>query len=141
MVEALSDKKLESETASLGKFHDSVRVRASEVTSAAGKQQVIRELYKRFFQKAFREQAEAPGIAYTPVEIVDYILRAADYVSRKHFGCGVTDKNTHVLETSMPQRIQMRANLALAARLVHLRNLERHWTSKVFDCFSLSSIQ
>lgn len=115
MVEALSDKKLESETASLGKLYDSVRVRASEVTSAAGKQQVIRELYERFFQQAFRKQTEALGIVYIPVEIVDYILRAADYVSRKHFGRGLTDKYTHVLETFMPQRIQMRASLALAA--------------------------
>lgn len=98
MVDALSDKKLESETASLEKFYDSVRVRASEVTSAAGKQQVIRELYERFFQKAFRKQAEALGIVYTPVEIVDYILRAADYVSREHFGRGLTDKNVHVLD-------------------------------------------
>lgn len=98
MVDALSDKKLESETAGLEKFYDSVRVRASEVTSAAGKQQVIRELYERFFQKAFRKQAEALGIVYTPVEIVDYILRAADYVSREHFGRGLTDENVHVLD-------------------------------------------
>lgn len=98
MVDALSDKKLESETAGLEKFYDSVRVRASEVTSAAGKQQVIRELYERFFQKAFRKQAEALGIVYTPVEIVDYILRAADYVSREHFGRGLTDRNVHILD-------------------------------------------
>lgn len=98
MVDALSDKKLESETAGLEKFYDSVRVRASEVTSAAGKQQVIRELYERFFQKAFRKQAEALGIVYTPVEIVDYILRAADYVSREHFGRGLTDQNVHILD-------------------------------------------
>lgn len=98
MVDALSDKKLESETAGLEKFYDSVRVRASEVTSAAGKQQVIRELYERFFKKAFPKQAEALGIVYTPVEIVDYILRAADYVSREHFGRGLTDKNVHVLD-------------------------------------------
>lgn len=98
MVDALSDKKLESETAGLEKFYDSVRVRASEVTSAAGKQQVIRELYERFFQKAFRKQAEALGIVYTPVEIVDYILRAADYVSREHFGRGLTDENVHILD-------------------------------------------
>lgn len=98
MVDALSDKKLESETAGLEKFYDSVRVRASEVTSAAGKQQVIRELYERFFQKAFRKQAESLGIVYTPVEIVDYILRAADYVSREHFGRGLTDENVHILD-------------------------------------------
>ena len=68
MVDALSDAKLESETESLTKFYESVRVRASEVTSASGKQQVIKELYERFFQKAFKRDADKLGIVYTPVE-------------------------------------------------------------------------
>lgn len=98
MVAALSDRRLESETESLERFYDSVRVRASEVTSASGKQTVIKELYERFFRKAFRRQAEALGIVYTPVEIVDFILRAADEVSRKHFGKGLSDAGVHVLD-------------------------------------------
>ena len=98
MVDALSDAKLESETDSLEKFYDSVRVRASEVTSASGKQQVIKELYERFFRKAFKKQSEALGIVYTPVEIVDFILRAADDVSKKHFGRGLTDEGVCILD-------------------------------------------
>ncbi|GAB3695272.1 DEAD/DEAH box helicase [Corynebacterium nasicanis] len=98
MVEALSDSQLESETESLTKFYDSVRLRAAEVTSASGKQTVIKELYERFFQKAFKKQADSLGIVYTPIEIVDFILRAADDVSRKHFGRGLTDEGVHVLD-------------------------------------------
>lgn len=98
MVQALSDANLESETASLDKFYESVRIRASEVTSASGKQQVIKDLYERFFRKAFKKQAEALGIVYTPVEIVDFILRAADDVSRKHFGKGLTDEGVTILD-------------------------------------------
>ena len=70
-------------------------MRASEVTSASGKQQVIKELYERFFRKAFKKQAEALGIVYTPVEIVDFILRAADEVSQKHFGRGLSDEGEY----------------------------------------------
>lgn len=98
MVNALSDADLDAETASLDKFYESVRVRASEVTSASGKQQVIKDLYERFFRKAFKKQAEALGIVYTPVEIVDFILRAANDVSKKHFGKGLTDEGVTILD-------------------------------------------
>lgn len=98
MVGALSEANLDTETESLEKFYESVRVRASEVKSASGKQQVIKELYERFFQKAFKKQAESLGIVYTPVEIVDFILRAADDVSKKHFGKGLTDEGVCILD-------------------------------------------
>ncbi|MCQ9335610.1 DEAD/DEAH box helicase [Corynebacterium phoceense] len=98
MVDALSDAKLESETESLTKFYESVRIRASEVSSASGKQQVIKDLYERFFRKAFKKQSEALGIVYTPVEIVDFILRSADQISRWHFGKGLTDEGVHILD-------------------------------------------
>ncbi|MDO5032430.1 DEAD/DEAH box helicase [Corynebacterium sp.] len=98
MVSALSKANLDTETESLEKFYESVRVRASEVSSASGKQQVIKDLYERFFQKAFKKQAESLGIVYTPVEIVDFILRAADSVSRKHFGKGLSDEGVCILD-------------------------------------------
>lgn len=98
MVDALDDSNLDAETDSLEKFYDSVSVRASEVTSASGKQQVIKELYERFFQKAFKRDADKLGIVYTPVEIVDFILRAADDVSKQHFGRGLSDESVHILD-------------------------------------------
>ncbi|MCQ9339536.1 DEAD/DEAH box helicase [Corynebacterium phoceense] len=98
MVNALADAKLESETSNLNDFYDSVRSRASDVSSASGKQQVIKDLYERFFRKAFKKQSAALGIVYTPVEIVDFILRAADQVSREHFGKGLTDEGVHILD-------------------------------------------
>lgn len=98
MAEVLEKNNLQTETESLEKFYASVRVRASEVSSASGKQQVIKELYERFFQKAFKKQAEALGIVYTPVEIVDFILRAADDVSKMHFGKGLTDEGVCILD-------------------------------------------
>ncbi|SKR54876.1 helicase [Mycobacteroides abscessus subsp. massiliense] len=98
MVDTLGGSGLESETNDLEKFYDSVRIRASEVNSAEGKQQVIAELYERFFKIGFAKQAEALGIVYTPVQVVDWILHAADTVSRQHFGKGLTDENVHILD-------------------------------------------
>ncbi|RYE40237.1 MAG: damage-inducible protein, partial [Hyphomicrobiales bacterium] len=98
MVEKLGDSGLEAETARLDSFYDSVRVRAAEVTTADGKQKVIAELYEKFFRIGFRKQSEALGIVYTPVEIVDFILRAADHASREAFGRGLTDEGVHILD-------------------------------------------
>lgn len=98
MVDRLGDSGLEAETTRLDSFYDSVRVRAGEVTTADGKQRVIAELYERFFKLGFKNQAESLGIVYTPVEIVDFILRAADQASRDTFGRGLTDEGVHVLD-------------------------------------------
>ena len=98
MIDALGDQHLDAETAKLDKFYESVRVRASEVTSAAGKQKVIKDLYERFFRKAFKKQSEALGIVYTPVEIVDFIIRAADDVMKKHFNRSLSDENVNILD-------------------------------------------
>ncbi|MFP7365382.1 DEAD/DEAH box helicase [Corynebacterium callunae] len=98
MADALNDSQLSAETEKLDKFYDSVRIRAAEVNSAAGKQTVIKDLYERFFKKAFKKQSEALGIVYTPVEIVDFILRAADDISKKYFGRGLSDEDVHILD-------------------------------------------
>ncbi len=98
MVDRLGDSGLEAETHKLDSFYDSVRIRASEVTTAEGKQQVIAELYEKFFRLGFKKQSDALGIVYTPVEVVDFILRAADQASRDAFGRGLTDEGVHILD-------------------------------------------
>ncbi|HZK31390.1 MAG TPA: DEAD/DEAH box helicase family protein, partial [Corynebacterium sp.] len=98
MVDVLDDAQLDAETEKLATFYESVRRRAADVTSPSGKQTVIKDLYERFFRKAFKKQSEALGIVYTPVEIIDFILRAADDASKKHFGKGLTDEGVHVLD-------------------------------------------
>jgi len=98
MVDALDGSGLQSETTRLDKFYDSVRLRAAQVVSAEGKQHLIADLYEKFFQTAFKKQSEALGIVYTPVEVVDFILRAADHASRTHFGKALTDEGVHILD-------------------------------------------
>lgn len=98
MADALDGSGLESETKRLSKFYDSVRLRAEQVTDAQGKQHLIADLYQKFFQTAFKKQSEALGIVYTPVEVVDFILRAADHAAREHLGRGLTDEGVHILD-------------------------------------------
>lgn len=98
MVDTLAGHNLESETATLQSFYDSVQRRATGINNPEGKQKIITQLYENFFTKAFPKQADAMGIVYTPVEIVDFILRSVDELSRRHFGVGLTDRDVHVLD-------------------------------------------
>ncbi len=98
MIDRLGDAGLGAETAHLEGFYASVRVRAAEVTTPEGKQQVIADLYEKFFKIGFAKQADALGIVYTPTEIVDFILRAADHASRDAFGRGLTDEGVYLLD-------------------------------------------
>ncbi|MFK0085448.1 DEAD/DEAH box helicase [Glutamicibacter sp. NPDC090743] len=98
MLELLDAYNLDSETAHLEEFYRSVRVRAEGITDAAGKQKIITELYERFFKLAFPRVAESLGIVYTPMEVVDFILRAVNDALVEHFGASLTDEGVHVLD-------------------------------------------
>ena len=99
MIQALEGAALEVETESLDKFYESVRVRIAGVTSAEGKQAVIKELYEKFFsQGAFKTTADKLGIVYTPVPVVDYMIHAVEKVLRQEFGTSIADEGVHVLD-------------------------------------------
>jgi predicted helicase len=98
MLDLLERQSLDAETAALDKFYESVRERARGIDNAQGKQKIIVELYDKFFKTAFPRMAERLGIVYTPVEVVDFIIRSADDALKSEFGIGLTDKNVHILD-------------------------------------------
>ncbi len=70
----------------LRRFYDSVKDRAQSIDNAAGRQQVIVELYDKFFKMAFPRLAEKLGIVYTPIPVVDFIIHSVHKVLQKEFG-------------------------------------------------------
>jgi predicted helicase len=98
MLNLLEGQALEKETKTLDKFYASVRDRASGIDNAEGKQRIIVELYDKFFRNAFPRMAERLGIVYTPVEVVDFIVKSADDALKQEFGVGLTDENVHILD-------------------------------------------
>ena len=98
MLAVLDEHALDDENESLEKFYESVRMRVQGVNTAEGRQRLIVQLYDTFFATAFKMTVDKLGIVYTPVEIVDFILRSADEVLRKHFGQGLTDEGVHILD-------------------------------------------
>ncbi|MBA9080552.1 putative helicase [Micrococcus aloeverae] len=98
MAQVLDSYNLETEVDSLEDFYRGVRVRAEGIETAEGKQKIITELYERFFKLAFPRTAESLGIVYTPVQVVDFILRAVDEALRENFGASISDEGVHVLD-------------------------------------------
>lgn len=98
VLDVLDQHQLDSETEALQRFYDSVKLRASGIDSAEGKQKIIVELYDKFFRNAFPRMTERLGIVYTPVEVVDFILHSVNDVLKQEFGKSFADKGVHVLD-------------------------------------------
>jgi predicted helicase len=98
MIDALEGQHLEKETEKLGRFYDSVRTRAAGITDASAKQQIVKELYEKFFQYAFSGTSDRLGIVYTPNEIVDFIIHSVDDALRSEFGASFSNEGVHVLD-------------------------------------------
>lgn len=86
MLDILDDQGLDAETKTLADFYHSVRVRAEGIDNHEGRQRVIVELYDKFFRTALPKTADALGIVYTPVEVVDFIIRSAEQALAKPWG-------------------------------------------------------
>lgn len=98
MISSLNGETLEAEAEGLSKFYDSVRTRVEGISSAAGKQQIIKELYDKFFQGAFKTTADKLGIVYTPVEVVDFMISSVERTLNESFRSSLGDMGVHILD-------------------------------------------
>lgn len=98
VLEVLQPHRLEKEAAELEAFYASVKMRAEGIESAEGRQKIVVELYDKFFRNAFPKMSERLGIVYTPVEIVDFILKSVDHILRTEFGQTLGSSGVHILD-------------------------------------------
>ncbi|GAA7359194.1 DEAD/DEAH box helicase family protein [Helicobacter pylori] len=98
MVQKLSTLGLEGETKDLKNLYESVKTEAMHAKSQKSQQELIKNLYNTFFKEAFRKQSEKLGIVYTPIEVVDFILRATNGILKKHFNTDFNDKNITIFD-------------------------------------------
>lgn len=98
MLEALSRASFNDESHRLEEFYESVRIRASGISDASGRQKVIKDLYEKFFKIAFARDSERLGIVYTPNEIVDFMLRMTDNALQRHFDRSIGDERVSILD-------------------------------------------
>ena len=120
----------EKERESLSAFYESVQRRVKDLDNAAAKQHVIKDLYDKFFQNAFPRTAERLGIVFTPVPVVDYILRSADVALRESFGKSLSDEGVSIIEPFVGTGTFITRLLQLG--LIRPEDLERKYTRELF---------
>ncbi len=98
MVQKLSTLGLEGETKDLKNLYESVKTEAAHAKSHKSQQELIKNLYNTFFKVAFRKQSEKLGIVYTPIEVVDFILRATNGILKKHFNTDFNDQSITIFD-------------------------------------------
>jgi predicted helicase len=144
MADALGEQGLDKETEGLERFYDSVRRRAEGIDNAEGRQRIILELYERFFKTALPKATDRLGIVYTPVEIVDFIIRSVEAVLRKEFGTGLDGAGVHVLDpftgtgTFIVRLLQ--SGLIAESDLRHKYDTELHANETVLLAYYIAAI-
>ncbi len=98
MVLKLSSLGLEGETKDLKNLYESVKIEATRAKSQKSQQELIKNLYNTFFKEAFKKQSEKLGIVYTPIEVVDFILRATNGILKKHFNTDFNDQSITIFD-------------------------------------------
>lgn len=88
---------LTKEQQGLEEFYASIRARLKDATPES-RQALTIQLYNNFFKEAFPKQVDKLGIVYTPVPVVDFIIRSVEHVLQTRFKCGMGDEKVSVLD-------------------------------------------
>ncbi|MDF7673812.1 DEAD/DEAH box helicase family protein [Acetobacteraceae bacterium ESL0709] len=97
VTQQLYEAGLAKEQEGLEGFYESIRNRLYGATPEVRQAWTIR-LYNDFFKEAFKKQSDKLGIVFTPVPIVDFIIRSVEHVLQSNFGCGLGDEKVSVLD-------------------------------------------
>jgi predicted helicase len=98
VLDVLEQYHIDKEADTLQRFYDSVKMRASGIENAQGKQKIVVELYDKFFRNAFPKMTERLGIVYTPVEVVDFIIHSVNDVLKSEFGETLGSAGVHIID-------------------------------------------
>jgi predicted helicase len=130
MLDLLESQAIEKDTEALQKFYESVKMRASGIDNAEGKQRIIIELYDKFFKTAFPKMVERLGIVYTPIEVVDFIIHSVNDVLKQEFGRSLSDENVNILDPFTGTGTFI--TRLLQSGLIEQKDLERKYRSEIF---------
>ena len=98
VLDVLRPTNIDAEAANLDEFYASVRRRVEGAATDEAKQKIVVELYDKFFRNAFPSMTQRLGIVYTPVEIVDFIIRSVNDVLEDEFGTTLGSEGVHILD-------------------------------------------
>ena len=79
-------------------YYGAIGRAADEIAEYSEKQQFLKAIYEDFYKAYNPAAADRLGVVYTPNEVVDFIIRGADYLLQKHFGRSLADDNVQILD-------------------------------------------
>ena len=98
VIKFLDQNNIHHEAKELEGFYHRIKTRTEGLTDPKAKQELIKELYEKFFTKAFERTVNMLGIAYTPVEIVDFMIRSVSEILKEEFGLTLGSEGVHILD-------------------------------------------
>lgn len=132
VIDELQKYGLDTELRDLEKFYQSIEKRIANLDTHEARQQVISEMYGTFFKLAFPKMAERLGVVYTPIEVVDFILKSVEHILRDNFGKGLTDKNVNIIDPFTGAGTFLSRLLAPDIKLISKKDVKRKYESELF---------
>ena len=79
-------------------YYGAIGRAADEIADYAEKQAFLKRMYEDFYKTYNPDAADRLGVVYTPNEIVDFMIRAADSLLRRHFDRTLADRGVQILD-------------------------------------------
>ena len=79
-------------------YYAAIRATAAQISSHHEKQAFLKVIYENFYKVYNTKAADRLGVVYTPNEIVRFMIDGADWLTEKHFGKNLIDKDVEILD-------------------------------------------
>ena len=79
-------------------YYAAIRAAAAQISSHHEKQTFLKVIYENFYKVYNTKAADRLGVVYTPNEIVRFMIDGADWLTEKHFGKNLIDKDVEILD-------------------------------------------
>ena len=89
---------VENNSERLQYFYQRVTNKAKAIVNNDERQEFIRLLFTNFFNNVFKDVAKESGIAYTPIEVVNFAVYITNELAKKHLGKTLGDKDVDIVD-------------------------------------------
>lgn len=79
-------------------YYAAIRAAAAQISSHGEKQTFLKVIYENFYKVYNAKAADRLGVVYTPNEIVRFMIDGAAWLTEKHFGKNLIDKDVEILD-------------------------------------------
>jgi predicted helicase len=83
---------------SLDRFYKAIDATAKTIDDFSQKQEFLNTVYEKFFQGFSVKVADTHGIVYTPVSIVNFMVRSVEDILQREFGKSLSSPDVHILD-------------------------------------------